>query len=126
VLAALRAATNHPTAAEVYDLMRPEHPRLGRATVYRALAALAAAGLAVEVARDALGRHYDARTTPHDHAVCTICGALLDVDRPSRALPDDFLAAAIARGHEVQGFAVRYYGRCAACRATSTHPHANQ
>jgi Fe2+ or Zn2+ uptake regulation protein len=116
VLATLRAAHSHPTAAELYDDVRRLHPRLGRATVYRALAALEAAGLAVEVWRDAVGRHYDARTDLHDHAICVVCGRVCDVARPPAPLPAAYAAAAEASGHEVTGYEVRYYGRCPTCR----------
>lgn len=119
VLAELRAAGCHPTATDLFATVRAQHPRIGLATVYRALARLEAAGLAVEVARDAQGRHYDARTDPHDHAACTVCGGLIDVERPAISLPDAYLAAARAHGHEVRGFEIRYYGRCAACRTAS-------
>jgi Fur family ferric uptake transcriptional regulator/Fur family peroxide stress response transcriptional regulator len=126
VLAALRATPHHPTAAALYDDVRRRHPRLGRATVYRALAALEAAGLVVEVWRDALGRHYDARTDPHDHAACMVCGRVADVERPPAPLPDAYTAAAAAGGHEVASYEVRYLVRCAACRGalaerTSSH-----
>lgn len=115
VLATLRAAQRHPTAAALYDDVRRQHPRLGRATVYRALAALESAGLVVEVWRDALGRHYDARTDPHDHAVCVVCGRVADVERPSAPLPDAYIAAVTAGGYEVAGYEVRYLVRCPAC-----------
>jgi Fur family peroxide stress response transcriptional regulator len=133
VLAALHAAQRHSTAAELYDDIRRQHPRLGRATVYRALAALESAGLVVEVWRDALGRHYDARTDPHDHAVCIVCGRVADVERPSAPLPDAYTAGAAAGGDEVAGYEVRYLVRCAACcgahaahakpAAERTNPH---
>jgi Fe2+ or Zn2+ uptake regulation protein len=119
VLAALRATTTHPTAAELYDAVRLTHPRIGRATVYRALQRLEAAGLAAEVARDSFGRHYDARVDRHDHAVCCACGRVLDVLTPA-TLPDAVLAplvqAARAHGIAVTSYEIRLYGRCAACR----------
>src|SRR6185312_6643120 len=66
ILACLRERQTHPTAAEVYAAVRRRHPQIGQATVYRALARLVAVGLVAEVGRDALGRHYDARTDRHD------------------------------------------------------------
>jgi Fur family ferric uptake transcriptional regulator/Fur family peroxide stress response transcriptional regulator len=116
VLEALRAASDHPTAAEIYDRLRTSHPRLGRATVYRALASLEAAGLVVEVWRDTYGRHYDARVERHDHAVCVGCGRAVDVERPPAALPAAYQAAADASGYTLASYEVRYYGRCPACR----------
>ncbi|MGZ3679075.1 MAG: Fur family transcriptional regulator [Ktedonobacterales bacterium] len=119
VLQALRAARTHPTAAALYDEVRRAHPRIGRATVYRALQRLEAAGLAVEVGRDSFGRHYDARVERHDHAVCSTCGKVIDL-LDVRSLPDETLAPLmkIARqaGFAAGTYEIRLYGRCATCQ----------
>lgn len=123
VLQALRDARTHPTAAALYDEVRQAHPRIGRATVYRALQRLEAAGLAVEVGRDNFGRHYDARVERHDHAVCSMCGKVIDLLNV-RSLPDETLAPLreIARqaGFNAGTYEIRLYGRCATCRGRET------
>ena len=123
VLAALRETACHPTAGELYDAVRRRYPHMGRATVYRALQRLEAAGLAVEVGRDSLGRHYDARTDRHDHAICTGCGRVLDI-LPADDLPPDLLAGlaqlARAAGVDVETYEIRLYGRCTACQEAQT------
>lgn len=116
VLETLRGTPQHPTAACLYDDVRRQHPRLGRATVYRALAALEAAGLVVEAWRDGVGRHYDARTDPHDHAICVACGAVTDIDRPADRLPSGYIHAAERSGFTIRRFEVRYHGLCSACQ----------
>lgn len=121
VLAALREAACHPTAAQLYEAVRLRYPSMGRATVYRALQRLEAAGLAVEAGRDSLGRHYDARTERHDHAICTRCGRVLDLDSaPADALPAALLAVLAERaravGMAMKTYEIRLYGRCAACQ----------
>lgn len=125
VLDALRATSAHPTAAAIEDAVRRTHPRIGRATVYRALARLEAAGLILEVGRDALGCHYDARTERHDHAICVACGRVLDLPASARMaeiLPAQALAALIeaarAAGLAAVTYEVRLYGRCIACGGT--------
>lgn len=124
VLDALRATTRHPTAAQVYDEVRARYPRVGQATVYRALTRLLAAGLVVDVGRDALGRHYDARTDRHDHAICTACGRVFDLPAGTQgaeggSLPTEVLAplaeAARRAGVRPVSYEVRLYGLCAAC-----------
>ena len=123
VLQALRDARTHPTAAALYDNVRRAHPRIGRATVYRALQRLEAAGLAVEVGRDNFGRHYDARVERHDHAVCSACGRVIDL-LDARSLPDETLAPLmeIARraGFAPGTYEIRVYGHCAACQAPAS------
>lgn len=119
VLQALRSAQTHPTAADLYEQVRRAHPRIGRATVYRALQRLEATGLAVEVGRDSFGRHYDARTDRHDHAVCSTCGQVIDLLEVS-SLPAEALAplmeAARQAGFATGTYEIRLYGRCATCQ----------
>lgn len=119
VLDALRATTTHPTAGQLYEAVRARFPRVGQATVYRALTRLLAAGLVVDVGRDALGRHYDARTERHDHTVCSSCGRVFDLPAQPDRLPPEVLAplaeAARQVGMRVSSYEVRVYGLCAAC-----------
>lgn len=124
VLAALRATDTHPTAAQLYEEVRARYPRIGQATVYRALTRLLGAGLAVDVGRDALGRHYDARTDRHDHAVCSACGRVLDLPATSEGLPPEVLAqlteAAGRVGMRIATYEVRLYGLCPSCAEHGT------
>lgn len=125
VLEALRATDQHPTAGDLYDAVRLLRPRIGRATVYRALQRLEAAGLAIQVSRDSLGRRYDARVERHDHCVCSGCGRVLDVALPLTVPPTAFeqLAEIAARcGFAASTFELRLYGRCAECQAADPQP----
>jgi Fur family peroxide stress response transcriptional regulator len=117
VLDVLRSAENHPTALEVYELVRRIRPHIGLATVYRALHQLTEQGVIKEFGRDADSIRYDARTIRHDHAICTQCGALLDL--PSEiALSHEMLQqAAQAAGITLTSHEIRIYGKCAACQA---------
>jgi Fur family ferric uptake transcriptional regulator len=112
ILAELRAAHDHPTAAELYDRLRPRLPRLSLGTVYRNLDVLAAQGLAAKLAGNGAEARYDGMIDPHDHARCRCCGAVADI--PSQGgdgaieLPEGFL---------VECRRLEYVGLCAGCRA---------
>src|ERR1700754_3720261 len=81
VLDVLRGATDHPTAADVYDRVRVVSPGIGAATVYRTLGLLVEAGLALELnLGDGVAARYDANTQRHDHVVCDGCGQAVDID----------------------------------------------
>jgi Fe2+ or Zn2+ uptake regulation protein len=71
------------------------------------------------VGRDALGRHYDARTDRHDHAVCVACGRVLDLPSASETLPPTTFAALAEAAHwaglDATTYEIRLYGRCAEC-----------
>ncbi len=117
VLDVLRASEKHPTALEVYEAVRRVRPRIGLATVYRILHQLTEQGLIKELGRNEECFRYDARTNRHDHAVCTECGALLDIPVEIR-LPDEVLqAAAQAAGINLGTHEVRIYGQCTTCQS---------
>jgi Fe2+ or Zn2+ uptake regulation protein len=120
VLEALQATTEHPTAIELHEMVRQKYPRIGRATVYRALQRLAAAGFTQSVGRDTRGRHYDAHIARHDHAICSECGRIFDLTTSNQSLSTEaltqFYRAAEAVGLKAETWEMRIYGRCAECR----------
>lgn len=117
VLDVLRSAENHPTALEVYEMVRRVRPHIGLATVYRALHQLTEQGVIKEVGCDTESIRYDARTTRHDHAVCTECGALLDLPYEIQIADEMLLAAARAAGIMLASHEIRIYGKCMACQS---------
>ncbi len=116
VLDVLQRAENHPTALEVYEMVRRVRPHIGLATVYRALHQLTQQGVIKEVGRDTDSIRYDARTTRHDHAICTECGTLLDL--PVEIELSDELVQTVAQeaGIIPVSYEIRIYGKCNACQ----------
>ncbi|MBY0262891.1 MAG: transcriptional repressor, partial [Phycisphaerales bacterium] len=82
IFQALMQAHTHPTADELFRIVRPRHPGLSLATVYNTLEALTAAGLARRLAPGPGEPHasfrYDADTSDHVHLV-TPDGLVRDV-----------------------------------------------
>ena len=114
VLDVLRETDTHPTAQEIYETVRYVRPQIGLATVYRILHQLTEQGLIKELG-DSEAR-YDAHTARHDHAVCTQCGALLDIPMNIVITNDVLQQAAQAAGVELASHELRIYGRCKACQ----------
>jgi Fe2+ or Zn2+ uptake regulation protein len=79
VLGALKDAGGaHLSADEVWQ-QTERSPRMDRSTVYRILADLTAAGMLKQVRlRDGVSR-FEIQSVEHHHAVCTECGATLDI-----------------------------------------------
>ena len=117
VLEVLRASNRHPTAQEVYEEVRHARPRIGLATVYRNLRQLAEQGMIKMWGYGSESARYDACTHRHDHACCTVCGALLDVPVEIALSPTELEKAARATGIEMGSHEVRIYGRCQECQA---------
>src|ERR1700690_1915287 len=73
---------SHPTAQDLYERLLPNFPTMSFATVYNTLEALAPAGLASLVrlpGRQGSSARFDPNTGPHHHAVCEVCGAVVDI-----------------------------------------------
>lgn len=115
VFQVVRDACDHPTARDIYARVKACQPGIGFATVYRTLNLLAEHGeiLELQLGDDAVAR-YDANTAPHDHILCTSCGAIADINVP---LPESTTRrAASESGFEVEGYELQFLGRCASCR----------
>jgi Fur family peroxide stress response transcriptional regulator len=109
-LAALLASDAHPTAEDVFRIVRRRMRTIGLATVYRNLQKLAAQGRARIVFVPDRPTRFDGRTDRHDHFVCRCCGRVLDVE-PTRA----FAGRRRIAGHRVEEHALTYFGSCVAC-----------
>lgn len=125
VLDVLREMHTHPTALELYDKVRLLRPHIGVATVYRILHQLTEQSLICEIGRDVECR-YDANTSRHDHAICTACGALLDVPIEVQIAGESLRAAAQSAGLELSSHEVRMYGRCKACQNVDVKPYESE
>jgi Fe2+ or Zn2+ uptake regulation protein len=116
VLDVVREASNHPTALEIYEAVKARRPKIGVASVYRILHSLSEQGYIKELGRSDESCRYDSQISRHDHAVCTNCGALLDVPIEIKLPVDVLEAAARAAGIELGSHEVRLYGKCASCQ----------
>ncbi|HLI05047.1 MAG TPA: transcriptional repressor [Ktedonobacteraceae bacterium] len=117
VLEVVQAAHNHPTAQEIYEAVKLVRPKIGLASVYRILHALSEQGYIKEVGRSDDCTGYDGRTFRHDHAICTNCGALLDVPVDVLVSAEALEQAALATGIKLGTYEVRLYGLCPSCAA---------
>ena len=119
VLSTVAAQPLHLTAADVYDAVRQHDPGIAYATVYNALHYLVAAGLIAEVRRPDGVVSYDRETAPHDHVVCTRCGAIGDVWRTAAldACHGAYADVAAQTGFTVEQHRVEFAGLCPSCRA---------
>lgn len=118
VLDVVRASHDHPTVAQIYELVRDKRPRIGLASVYRILHNLVEQGYVKELWHIDESCRYDAHVERHDHAICTVCGALLDVPIEVKLSHDVLQAAAEAAGIELTSHELRLYGRCPLCNTS--------
>lgn len=117
ILECLRSTDTHPTAEWIYEKLKPVYPDLSLATVYRNLNEMKAAGLVRSMGVVASHEHFDGSIQPHRHAVCNVCGKILDVAAEGADIPEEITRQV----EEVTGFkisytAVSFNGICEECR----------
>jgi Fur family ferric uptake transcriptional regulator len=114
VLESLAARSGLVTAQELYTELRGERGAPGLATIYRTLAALAAAGEVDSLAWEGETRFRLCRDRHHHHLVCDSCGSVDEVEGAE-------VEAWVNRVTRRRGFAVRshtadIFGLCRECR----------
>ncbi|MBN1620536.1 transcriptional repressor [candidate division WOR-3 bacterium] len=83
----LDSTDSHPSAIELYNLLKPHHKNLSLASVYRNLDYLVKNGEIVKLTISCGFERYDADTSLHGHFVCLKCGALVDFQVCTEDLP---------------------------------------
>jgi Fur family transcriptional regulator, peroxide stress response regulator len=110
VYRALVSTDQHPTADEVYTVVRGNIADISLATVYKALETLVSCGLAVKLSYGDDSARYDARTDEHLHSRCLRCGTVRDVFTP---VPQPHVE--IPDGFQVEGIRMEVVGYCRDC-----------
>jgi Fur family ferric uptake transcriptional regulator len=117
ILEALRSVTTHPTAEELYAMVRERLPRISLGTVYRNLDFLTGSGAIRQLASVGSVRRFDGDTGMHYHVRCTLCGRVGDVRADRPPVPPD--AGLRAEGFVITGSRMEFDGLCAECLTRS-------
>lgn len=116
VLEALASVDTHPTAAEVYEMVREELPDVSQGTVYRNLHKLVELGYAQELDYGPGASHFDATVKPHYHVRCARCGRVDDLHVDRKPVPCIDEAREAAGDWEIFEHRVEFMGLCPDCR----------
>lgn len=113
ILEELRKTKSHPTADELYSIVRERLPRISLGTVYRNLDFLADSGEIRRLEAAGCTKRFDGDISWHQHVRCLRCGRIGDVMQP--------LDAPAVEGIQVEGFSaivgsrIEFDGICVAC-----------
>ena len=118
VLDALASVNTHPTAAEVYEMVRKQLPDVSQGTVYRNLRKLIELGYAQELDYGSGASHFDACVEPHYHVRCVECGRLADLPIEHELAPCLDEARRAAEGWDISEHRIEFMGLCPDCRDT--------
>lgn len=105
----LRAVDTHPAAEEIFSAVRQRLPRISLATVYKALDALVASGLANKLVHTDGPARYDCRRDAHYHLRCVKSGRIRDLETPFDPQLLDKLDPTLVESLRRQGFRVLDY-----------------
>lgn len=113
VLEVIRESTAHLTANEVFGGSKEKLPTISFATVYNSLRYLKDAGHIAEIQFGNGASRYDKCTHRHDHAICTLCGRLVDIEME---IPPDIVdRAAKYSNFQPESLEFTLRGKCPDC-----------
>lgn len=114
ILEELRKRTTHPTAVELYEIVRRRLSRISLGTVYRNLELLTQNGVIQKLDISGSEARFDGNPERHYHVRCVRCGRVDDV----HDLPGDFVKRQVKHlsGYEIRGFRLEFIGICPKCR----------
>ena len=112
ILEVLRSVRSHPTADEIYGMVRKRLPRISLGTVYRNLELLANTGEILRLSRSGVQKHFDGNPMPHPHVRCKRCGRIGDVCLPV-SIP--VVDSAEAEDFSIHGVELEFIGLCRNC-----------
>lgn len=113
ILEELRSVHHHPTASELFEVVRRRLPRISLGTVYRNLDLLVSHGLVQKLESGRGQARFDGDPDRHFHVRCVQCGRVADVSQAP--LTQDLDTGERIEGYEILGFRVEYVGVCETC-----------
>ncbi|MCK4410175.1 MAG: transcriptional repressor [Candidatus Eisenbacteria sp.] len=123
ILSALGRTKAHPTAGEVYSMVREELPKVSLGTVYRNLDLLARRGVIRTLASAGEQRRYDGMLDDHHHIRCEVCGRMDDIELGNTERLEELVVD--GRGYDVHGYTLCFIGVCRECAGNGTNHEQN-
>jgi len=118
ILEELQKVSSHPTAVELYEMVRRRMPKISLGTVYRNLDLLADMGAIAKLDLTGTEARFDGDPAPHYHVRCVRCGRVDDLDGlPANPIGNQPRQAG---GYEILGHRLEFVGICPRCRNERT------
>jgi Fur family peroxide stress response transcriptional regulator len=105
-------SVKHPTAEQVYDIVKRTNPSISLSTVYNTLHTLNDTNMLQEIAFSNSHR-YDPNTDIHVNLVCQNCGEIIDVE--DKTIEQEVDRISKNRGFSIIGNRFDLYGICRKC-----------
>jgi Fur family transcriptional regulator, ferric uptake regulator len=115
VLEALKEARGHPSAEDIYLIVKKKNPRVALGTVYQALSVLEKIGVVDSKHWSESPTRYDLNVEPHIDIRCAGCGEVSEI--PGVELGELEERISNSTPYEVTRTTMVVEGLCPACRA---------
>ena len=117
ILEELRKVNTHPSADEIYEMVRKRLPRISLGTVYRNLEVLSASGDIQKLELGCSLRRFDGTPEDHYHIRCTRCDRV--VDAPIGFSIDIEQKLKDETDFKIIGHKIEFVGICPDCQKNS-------
>ena len=78
IIKVIKESYNHPTAEDIYMIVKAKDPAVSRSTVYRNLGLLVDNKIINKISMQVGADRYDYVRELHNHAICIKCGKIYD------------------------------------------------
>lgn len=115
IIKVVKELYTHPTAEEIYMIVKAKDPAVSRSTVYRNLGLLAQNGIINKISMAVGPDRYDAVKEIHNHAICIKCGQVFDFEY---VFEYDKIKEAVEKqtGIEISNKGIALEGICDSCK----------
>ena len=118
ILEVLKKTQNHPSADEIYELVKQKIPRISLGTVYRNLEVLAELGLIQVLELSGSLKRFDWDTNKHYHIRCIRCDRVENAPiAPMNQIEDKLYESTV---FEIIGHNLEFTGLCPSCTKSMT------
>lgn len=114
ILDELRKLKTHPTADELYAIVRSKLPQISLGTVYRNLEQLSASGTIQKLELAGKQKRFDGEVNRHYHIRCTKCDCIEDIPEAEMIEIDRKLSEMI-ESMQFEGYRLELNGKCSKC-----------
>ncbi|MBN2294958.1 MAG: transcriptional repressor [Pirellulales bacterium] len=114
IMEELKKNENHPTASELYEIVRRRLGDISLGTVYRNLVLLSDMGIIQKLALMGSETRFDGKLEHHYHVQCIHCGKVDDL----HGLPSELLVKLPKKHNDflITGHRLVFYGICSKCQ----------
>lgn len=117
ILTALKENVLHPSAENIYKILKPDYPTISLATVYRNLNKMSSMGTIKKIEGLEDSDHFDHNTHEHYHLLCVKCNRIYDIS--SEVAPQVCKFVEKNLGFDVLEHEITFRGICPECKKTS-------